>query len=131
MSNNKQGIRTIHDAIDAKVSRAISAIRTAKSKRETEIEKTVHDKLGITEWAEQFKAITGKSPKDNYRYYEDNSPLALAMKEAKEELTPFDNAINTIQIKAEDCHIQVVTGEMGEVLKDLDKTIAELSAKIK
>jgi len=126
MPNNKQGIRTIHDAIEVKVNRAISGIRTAKSKKEMEIEKAVHDKLGVTELAEQFKSITGRSPKDVYRYYEDASPLGLALKEARQGLAIFDDAINTLQIKAEDCHIQVVTGEMGEVLRDLESTIAKL-----
>lgn len=126
MANNKQGIRTIHDAIDAKVGRATATIRAKKAQMESEIEKRTLDKLGINSLVEQIKALTGKSPKDSYHYYEENSPYGIALKEARKELDKYDKALCSIQVFAEDCHIKVVTGEFNDALIDLDANLEKL-----
>jgi hypothetical protein len=122
MANGSNGIRTIHDAIDAKVNRILSEIKRKREQREREINQSVYDSVGITKMQEEWERVTGRTP-ERYSWYDDDSTLGLALKEARKELEVFDNSINAIRLKAEDCHIQVVAGDKAEVLKDLDKSL--------
>lgn len=131
MSNNKQGIRTIHDAIDAKVNRVFGDIRFKKSVREKEIENQVYEQTGISKLIRDWQTLTGEEPTRYSPRFNDNSILGTAMREARQELTKYDDVLRSIAIAAEDCHIQVAMGEMGEVLASLDKTLAQLQEKIK
>lgn len=130
MASNKQGIRTIHDAIDAKVSRVSADIRAKKSQRESEIEKQTLDKLGINILIEQIKTLTGKSPKDSYRYYEDGSPYGIALKEARKDLDKYDKVLYSIAELAENTHIRVVTGEFADAISELDISLGNLLKNI-
>lgn len=121
MSKNGQNIRTIHDAIDVKISRVTAEIQAEKRKREAEITQEVKDKLGMTRIIQDYKAITGREPYDNR--YDDDSQMGIAMATARKELTKYDEKLRKITMAAEDAHIEVVTGEYGQALANLDKAL--------
>ena len=126
-SKNNSGIRTIHDAIDTKVNRVFAEIRTAKSKRQAEITKEVFDKSGFTKIEKEYKRLTGRSC---YQSYDCGSLLDEAMKVAVKELTKYDELEDKIRLLSEDCHIQVVTGEFGMALGNLEKKLQSLLSEL-